>query len=568
MKRWITPPFDPAVAASLQAVLRIHPRLCEVLAQREVTTLQQARSYFSPDMATLHDPFLMQDMHLAVERLQRAVAHNERILLYGDYDVDGTTSVALMFAFLSTFHRNLDYYIPDRDKEGYGVSLAGVAYAHTTGCKLVVAMDCGIKAHAAVLQARSHGIDFIVCDHHLPEGDLPASVANLDPKRPDCAYPFKELSGCGIAFKLAQAFALANHTPAQELEHLLDLVALSISCDVVPMVGENRTLAHFGLERINRHPRLGLWALIQKSGRRYPLIISDLVFGLGPLINAAGRLADARESVRLLLATDRNAALEAASQLMGRNRTRQEVDLSATSAARARVREEVGWETRKSVVLFDPAWHKGVIGITASRVAEDYHRPTVILTQSEGRAVGSARSIPGFDLYAALQACEELFYSFGGHAHAAGVQMPVEQVGFFAEKFEEVVRNTLSPEAEVPVQEVNGTLDFGDITGQFWRTLQRFAPFGPHNMTPVFVTKNVRDTGQSRLLDNNHVRLSVQQAGSQVTMSGIGFGLGKTFEALRHVPFDIAYTLREEQWRGQTLLSLQVKDLRASSLSE
>ena len=427
MKQWIIPETDSGTVTLLCNALNIEPILGTVLAQRGIKTIEAAERFFKPDLAHLHDPFLMRDMDAAVQRLNLAMQQDERILLYGDYDVDGTTSVALMFAFLRTFYKNLDYYLPDRDKEGYGISLAGVEYARETGSTLVIAMDCGIKAQAEVALAATYGIDFIICDHHLPEGDLPAAVAVLDPKRSDCPYPNKELSGCGITFKFAQAFALSNNTPAEELAGLLDFVALSIACDIVPMDGENRILAYHGLRKMNMAPRLGLWALINKSGRNYPLNVNDLVFGLGPLINAAGRLGDARESVSLMLSTDRNSALEAAGHLLLRNKQRQQVDLSATTAARLRAKADHEHHGNKSIVLFDASWHKGVIGITASRLSEDFHKPTVIITESEGRAVGSARSVPGFDLYEALHSCGEFFHSFGGHAHAAGLQMPLEK---------------------------------------------------------------------------------------------------------------------------------------------
>lgn len=557
--RWRQLSADEATAAALQEALRIQPVFCQMLAQRGVRNFEEARQFFRPALADLHDPFLMAGMGAAVERLERAITRDERILLYGDYDVDGATSVALMYSFLSALHPNLDYYLPDRDKEGYGVSIAGVEYARSTGATLVVAMDCGIRAHKAVALARSYGIDFIVCDHHLPEYELPAAVANLDPKRPDCPYPYKELSGCGITFKLAQALALRYQTPADELQHLLDLVAVSIACDIVPMTGENRVLTHWGLQKLNRDPRLGFWALIQRSGRQYPLAISDIVFGLGPLINAAGRLGDARDAVRLLLATERNSALEAAGTLVQRNRERREVDHATTDEAKRRVLSDP--VPRKSIVLYDPAWHKGIIGIAASRMAEAFHRPTVVLTRSEGRIVGSARSVPGFDLYEALSRCEHLFLSFGGHAHAAGVQLSEENLPAFTEQFEAVVRQNLRPEAETPELDITAQLDFADISPKFWRTLQQFAPFGPRNMNPVFRTNGVTDTGHSRLLANNHVRLSVRQHPDGPVLTGVGFGLGAAFSAVQDRPFHLAYQLYEDTWRGERVLGLMVKDI-------
>lgn len=560
--RWQLIPTDETTVQTLQQALGIDPLFCRLLVQRGVATFDEARAFFRPSLQDLHNPFLMKDMDAAVARLDAALQRNERILLYGDYDVDGTTSVALMFAFLSGFYHNLDYYLPDREKEGYGVSLASVEYARATGATLVIAMDCGIKAHEAVARAKGYGIDYIVCDHHLPEGGLPGAVANLDPKRPDCPYPFKELSGCGIAFKLAQALAMHHNTPPEELDDLLDLVAVSTACDIVPMIGENRILARFGLQRLNRSPRVGLWALMNRINRSFPLNVTDLVFGLGPLINAAGRLGDAREAVRLLLSADRNSALDNAGALVRRNKERREVDYAMADEARRRFTEIPGWETRKSIVLFEPGWHKGIIGIAASRMTEAFHKPSVILTKSNDRAVGSARSVPDFDLYAALQDCEDLFFSYGGHAHAAGMQMPVENVEAFAERFEKIASQHITSENEHPVIDICAKIRLDDITPKFWQMLRQFEPFGPHNRNPVFWAENVVDTGQSRQLDNNHVRLSLRHPDSGTAFKGIGFSLGDVFSTVQGRPFDVAFNLKAEQWRGETVLSLHVKDFR------
>lgn len=562
--RWQLTPTDEAAVQRLHDALGIDPLFCRLLVQRGITTFDDARAFFRPSLQDLHNPFLMKDMEAAVERLDQALQRNERILLYGDYDVDGTTSVALMYAFLSAFYRNLDYYLPDREKEGYGVSLASVEYARETGATLVIAMDCGIKAHEAVARAQGYGIDYIVCDHHLPEGGLPDASANLDPKRPDCSYPFKELSGCGIAFKLAQALAMHYNTPPEELDDLLDLVAVSTACDIVPMVGENRILARFGLQRLNRSPRVGLWALMSRVNRSFPVNVTDLVFGLGPLINAAGRLGDAREAVRLLLSADRNSALDNAGALVHRNKERREVDYAMADEARRRFTETPGWEARRSIVLFDPHWHKGIIGIAASRMAETFHRPSVILTKSNGRAVGSARSVPGFDLYLALQGCEDLFFSYGGHAHAAGMQMPVENVEAFTERFESIACRNISPENENPSIDICAKIRLDDITHRFWNVLRQFEPFGPHNRNPVFWAENVVDTGQSRQLDNNHIRLSLRHTDSGTAFKGIGFGLGNVFASVKDKPFDVAFNLKAQQWRGETVLSLMAKDFRPS----
>lgn len=553
---------DEAAAVQLQSVLNIPLIFCRLLVQRGIDSLEAARVFFRHDLQHTHHPFLMKDMDLAVQRLDVALQNQERILLYGDYDVDGTTSVALMYAFLSGFHESLDYYLPDRHKEGYGVSLQGVEYARETGCSLIIAMDCGIKAHKPIALAKTYGIDFIVCDHHLPEGDLPDAVACLDPKRADCPYPYKELSGCGIAFKLAQALALQHNTPAEEITPLLDLVAVSTACDIVPMTGENRIFAHFGLQRLNRSPRLGLWAVCERINRPKPLDISDVVFGIGPLINAAGRLGDARDAVRMLLAAEKNSALDNASQLVTRNKERRLLDYATAEEAQRNFTNLQGWDDRKSMVLFEPTWHKGIIGIVASRMVEKFHKPTVILTESNGKAVGSARSVSGFDLYGALQQCEDLFQNYGGHAHAAGMTLPLENVPEFITRFEQVVSETIAPEMEYPQVEVCTKINFLDITPEFWQMLRRFEPFGPQNRNPVFWAEGVTDTGRSRLLANNHVKLSLRQPGSSVQMEGIGFGLGKAFEAVQGKPFDLLFNLREDEWLGQRTIKVYAKEMR------
>lgn len=559
---WKLTPTDESAAERLQTELKIPLIFCRLLLQRGITNIEEARTFFRHDLNNTHNPFLMKDMDVAVERLDAALEQDERILLYGDYDVDGTTSVALMYAFLSRFHGNLDYYLPDRDKEGYGVSLAGIEYARETGCKLVIAMDCGIKANKPIALAKSYGIDFIVCDHHLPEGDLPEAVACLDPKRPDCPYPYKELSGCGISFKLAQALALQHNMPSEEISSLLDLVAVSTACDIVPMTGENRILAHFGLQRLNRSPRIGLWAICERINRPYPLDITDVVFGIGPMINAAGRLADAREAVRMLLSADRNSALDNATQLVTRNKERRQMDAATAEEATRKFKGLSDFQNRKTTVLFEPNWHKGIIGIVASRMVETFHKPTVILTESNGKAVGSARSVAGFDLYNALQQCEDLFITYGGHAHAAGMQLPVDKVEAFIERFEGVVSSLIAPEMEQPQIEVSTKIRFDEITPEFWKWLQRFEPFGPQNMNPVFWAEDVYDTGRSRLLANNHVKLSLRQAGSPVEMEGIGFGLGKAFEAVQGKPFGILFNLREDEWQGRRTIKIYAKDIR------
>jgi single-stranded-DNA-specific exonuclease len=559
-KRWTLQPADEAIAQQLQESLHIHPILCRLLLHRGITNFEQAKVFFRPSLDQLHDPFLMKDMDMAVDRLEKALQNNERILLYGDYDVDGTTSVALMYSFLSARHKNLDYYIPDRYKEGYGVSMAGVEFAKQNGFSLIIAMDCGIQARQQVARARSLGIDFIVCDHHLPDGALPEAVAVLDPMRPDCGYPFKGLSGCGVAFKLAQAFLQKNKCPQDELLPLLDFLALSIAADIVPMVGENRVLAHFGLERLNHTERPGLKALIEQSGKKRPLSISDVVFGLAPLVNAAGRLADADQAVKLMLSSEKIVAYDNARVLGHRNQRRKEYDAQIQQEAAKLFEATAGWQDLRSVVLYQADWHKGVIGIAAARMVERFHKPTILLTHSNGYAVGSARTVPGFSVYQAIKTCEDLLVNFGGHDHAAGLTLPVEAVPLFQQRFEAAVRERITEEQLVPEVKVSAVLELNDITPGFWRVLRQFAPFGPGNRSPVFVSKNVVDTGYSRLLKGNHIRLAVKQANSQ-PMYGMAFGMGEHFsKIISKKPFHVAYKIEEEHWQGEKYLRMMVKD--------
>ena len=560
-KRWSLLPVDETTAQHLQETLKIHPALCRLLVQRGITTFEDAKTFFRPELSQLHEPFLMKDMEAAVNRLEQALRNHERILLYGDYDVDGTTSVALMYAFLSKRHSNLDYYIPDRYKEGYGVSMAGVDYAKQNDVTLIIAMDCGIQARQQVARAKELGIDFIICDHHLPDGELPKAVALLDPMRPDCSYPFKGLSGCGVAFKLAQAFLQKNNQPREDLLELLDFLVLSIAADIVPMTGENRIVAHFRLECINRTERPGLKALIEQSGRHRPLAISDIVFGLAPLINAAGRLADADQAVKLMLSTEKIVAYDNARVLEHRNRLRKEHDQNIQQEAIELFEATPGWQDLCSILLFRNDWHKGVIGIAAARMVERFHRPAILLTESNGLAVGSARSVPGFNIYQAIKSCEDLLINFGGHDHAAGMTLPIDAVPAFQQRFEQAVRASITEEQRIPEIKISGVLNLSDITPGFWKILKQFAPFGPGNRSPVFVSKNVMDTGYSRLLKGNHLKLTVKQGDSQ-PVSGIAFGMGEYFSKVTSKkPFHVAYKIDEEHWQGETFLRMMVRDL-------
>jgi single-stranded-DNA-specific exonuclease len=561
--QWNFLPADPVAVQDLHEVLHLPVPLCRVLVQRGLSNLMTARRFFRFVMADLHDPFLMQDMDKAVTRLQRAVENGERILLYGDYDVDGATSVALLHCFLEGFYGNIDYYLPNREREGYGVSLEGIEYARETETGLIVAMDCGIRAFAALERAKEYGIDVIVCDHHLPEQTLPHATAILDPKRLDCPYPYKELSGCGITFKLIQGYATQQGLPVEELYPLLDYVAISTACDIVPMTGENRLLTKFGLQRINRNPRTGIWALLQNSNRDLPLDVTDVVFGLGPLLNAPGRIGDAREAVRLLISTDPHQAADFAARLLFHNRERKERHEAAADAAQQRIESAGGIGSRNCLVVYDPDWHKGIIGIVASRLVDQYHRPAIVLTESQGRAVGSARSVSGFDLYAALQACESFLITFGGHAHAAGLQLAVENIPAFRLAFEQEAAQRMQQVPLSPTLDICSELLFSEIDEDFMKKLASMEPFGPENRTPVFWAKNVVDTGKSRILDNNHAKLSLcQLENPHVTAQGIAFGLGDTFSDLRDQVMDVAFTLKEDTWQGKKRIDLHVKAIR------
>ena len=560
-KRWTLLPADETFVSHLQEVLSINPILCRLLVQRGITTFDQAKTFFRPDLTQLHDPFLMEDMDKAVVRLEKAIFQKEKILLYGDYDVDGTTCVALLHSFLSPHYQLLDYYIPNRYSEGYGISKAGIDFAAANGFSLIVAMDCGIRAVEKVSYANSLGIEFIICDHHLPEGEIPAAVAVLDPMRPDCQYPYKGLSGCGVVFKLVQAFTQKNDLPEAPLFDLLDILVLSIAADIVPMTGENRTLAFFGLEKLNQTQRLGLQALIEKARRSNPLAISDIVFGLAPMINAAGRLDDAKLAVKLLLAGDPTEAADHARMLHHQNELRKEHDFHILREAKKKFEEIPDFAERKSILLFDEHWHKGVVGIAAARMVEHFHRPTVLLTKSNGMATGSARSVAGFNIYEAIKTCEDLLTNFGGHDHAAGMTLPIENVPIFQERFEKVVTEMIEEEMLLPEVKLSAVLDLKDIDFKFWNILKQFAPFGPGNRSPVFATKNVFDSGHSRLLKGNHVRVAVKQKDT-MPIHGIAFGWGDDFSKIKSKkPFHIAYKIEEENWQGEKTLRLVVRDM-------
>ncbi|MBK6370855.1 MAG: single-stranded-DNA-specific exonuclease RecJ [Flavobacteriales bacterium] len=563
-KRWkLKPQANDQVVRGL-----VHPRCPEVaarlLAQRGIADPETASIFFRPKLDQLHDPFLMADMLAAVERIEQALGENERIMVYGDYDVDGTTAVALVYSFLTRFTGNITFYIPDRYSEGYGISFQGIEHAKEDGVKLIIALDCGIKAIDKVARANEFGIDMIICDHHRPGETLPAAVAVLDPKRDDCPYPFKELSGCGIGFKLVQGIAQRNGVDPIELEPLLDLVAVSTACDIVPVDGENRVLTHFGLKRVNNNPRPGIKAMLQMANVKRTLGVTELVFTVGPRINAAGRIEHGRQAVELLLAKDQAQADAMGVRVDGNNVARQELDRETTRAALELFTIDPALRDSWSTVVFNEEWHKGVIGIVASRLIEQFYRPTIVLTESQGKAVGSARSVRGFDVYEAINACSDLLDQFGGHMYAAGLTMPLENIPAFRDRFEAVVRKTLPPALRVPEEEVDAEITFSDINDPLARILHHMAPFGPGNMKPVFLTRGVVDTGSARIVGDDHLKMSLRMAGGDGrVLDAIGFRLGAHLEAVKSgEPFSVLYNLEENEWNGRTTLQLNIKDLK------
>lgn len=566
-KRWTHQQADPAKVEALQKELKIAPVLCELLVQRGIETFEQAKHFFRPSIDDLHDPFLMKDMEVAVKRLEKAIANKEHILVYGDYDVDGTTAVSLMYSFIHGFYPNVDYYIPDRYKEGYGVSLQGIDFAAENGFSLIIALDCGIKAIDQVNYAKERGIDFVICDHHNPGDTIPDAVAVLDPKRKDCEYPYKELCGCGVGFKLAQAFAQNNNMPFETVAKYLDLVAVSIAADIVPLTGENRVLAFYGLQQVNSEPSLGLRSLIASAGKKGELSITDLVFIVGPRINAAGRMGSARDAVKLLIEPNSMGADNHADTLNDRNAARKEEDKNITEEALQMIREDAVLMAAKTTVLMQEHWHKGVIGIVASRLTEHFYRPTIVFTESNGKLTGSARSVRGYDVYEALSACDDLIEQWGGHKYAAGLTILPDKFDAFRARFEQVVTDTIDPHLLIPEVTINAELDLKDITPSFYKILKQFGPFGPQNMRPVFVAKGVTDAGYSKVVGDTHLKLHITQDG-KCKMNGIAFGLGSMYEHIKYngpvdsPTFDICYCVSLNEWQGRQSLEVEVKDIK------
>lgn len=546
--------------------LSISPVLAQLLVQREIYSFEDARDFFRPDLANLHDPFLMADMDKAVDRLTKAMHSNEKILVYGDYDVDGTTSVSVVYKFLQKFYNNIDFYIPDRYNEGYGISVQGIDFAANNGFQLIIALDCGIKAVDKVKYASSLGIDFIICDHHTPDVELPPAVAVLDPKRSDCNYPYKHLSGCGVGFKLMQAFTIVNKIDFSELTPSLDLLALSIASDIVPITGENRILAFYGLKQINSNPSPGLKGILEVCGLLdKEITISDIVFKIGPRINASGRMKLATEVVQLLVSNNVAFVKEKSDTINEYNNDRKDLDRNITDEAIALIAADERYATRKSIVVHKPDWHKGVIGIVASRLSEEFYKPSIVLTNSNGLASGSARSVSGFDIYKAIDSCRDLLENFGGHMYAAGLSMKVENIIPFTERLEKYVSENILEEQTYPQIEIDAVLEFKDITPKFFRVLKQFGPFGPGNMKPIFASKKVFDYGTSRLVgkEQEHLKLELIDSSSENVMNGIAFRMHEYNNHLKALnPLDICYTIEENTFNGNTSIQLMIRDIK------
>jgi len=562
-KRWKILQADKSKTDALQESLKINPALCSILAERGFDDFEKAKQYFRPQLSDLHDPWLMKDMDKAVQRIVTAFEKKEKILVFGDYDVDGTTSVACMYKFLCKIYDAafLDFYIPHRYREGYGVSKMGIDFAKENNFSLIISLDCGIKSIDLIAYAKDIGIDFIVCDHHLPDKEIPPAVAILNPKQIDCNYPYKELCGCGVGFKLITALASHLNIDEEHYHCYLDLVAVAIAADIVPMTGENRILAYYGLEKINSLPNAGIKALIFLGGLQKKLSINNVVFVIAPRVNAAGRMDDAKKAVQLFVEEDYDKALEFAEMLHSDNTDRKEADSSITAEALEIINTNTALQNKKTTVVFRDHWHKGVVGIVASRLIETYYRPTVVLTQSDGIATGSARSVAGFNLYEAIHACREFLVGYGGHFAAAGLSLLPENIEPFTAKFEEVVSATIPEKLLIPEIIIDTEISFSALTQNFYDIICQMEPFGPENMRPVFVAKNVQDTGYSKIVKELHIRFVVKQ--DKFSFTGIGFNLAEKFALLKK-PFDLVFTLDENEWNGNKSLQLKVIDLRSS----
>ena len=562
-KRWNVLQTNPEWVKALQEDLRISPVICKILVQRGITTYECARSYFRPSLSSMHSPWLMKDMEKATERILQAFDRQEKILIYGDYDVDGTTSVAIVYQFLKSQYPQVEFYIPHRYREGYGVSKAGIDHASTNNVSLIISLDCGIKSVELVKYAQSLGIDFIICDHHLPDTILPAAVAILNAKQPECSYPFKELCGCGVGLKLIQALCEKLDLPDDAWIRYLDLAATAIAADIVPICGENRIIAYYGLQRVNENPCTGIKALMELAALTTKVHINNLVFIIAPRVNAAGRMDDARKAVQMFVEQDYNQAMELAKQLHINNTDRKEADTTITSEAVALIEEDTASNSKRTTVLYQSHWHKGVVGIVASRLIDKYYRPTIILTSSGDKVSGSARSVSGFNVYEAIHQCKDLLETYGGHFYAAGLTLKPENVPAFRNRFEEVVTNSLTEEMRTPEIVIDAEICFSEITPAFYNILCQMEPYGPENMRPVFVSRYVYDTGYSKVVKESHIKFSLRQ--NDTIIDGIGFNMAEKFRHLHPGrPSDVVFTIDQNEWNGDKRLQLRVIDVKPS----
>lgn len=568
-KRWNILTADDEKVQQLYAGLKIHPVLCKILSQRTIDDYDKAKQYFRPQLTDLHDPWLMKDMDKAIDRITTAFDQQEKILVFGDYDVDGTTAVSCMLRFLQKIYspEKVEFYIPHRYREGYGVSKKGIDFAIENGFTLIVSLDCGIKSVDLIQYAKENGIDFIVCDHHMPDDILPSAVAILNPKQKDCPYPYKELCGCGVGFKLISALTRHLELDDSIAFEYLDLVATAIAADIVPMTGENRVLAFYGLKKANENPNYGILALKQLSGVQKELYINSLVFMIAPRVNAAGRMDDARKAVQMFIAGTPQEALQFAEMLHSDNTDRKEADKNITEEALAIIENTDGLHLKKSTVVFQSHWHKGVVGIVASRLIDYYYRPTIVLTQSGEYVAGSARSVAGFNVYEAIHQCKDLLLGYGGHFYAAGMTLALDKVEAFRDRFEEVVAATITPELLVPEIIIDAEVEFKDLKQAFYNIIHQMEPFGPENMRPLFVVRNVTDSGYSRVVKEQHIKFSLRQ--DNILFNGIGFGMARKFHLLESKkPVDVVFTLDENEWNNEKHLQLRVIDFRQAEEQE
>jgi single-stranded-DNA-specific exonuclease len=565
-KKWKIGAEEISIAGDLQTKLNVDRVVAALLAIRRISNYEQAKTFFRPELAQLHDPFLMKGMHEAIERIELAITRGEKVLIYGDYDVDGTTAVSIVYSFFKSYIPQVAYYIPDRYKEGYGISLKGIDFAEKNNFSLIIALDCGIKANDKIDYANKKNVDFIICDHHLPGQTVPQAIAILDPKQYDCKYPFKELSGAGIGYKLIEAYSIKNNLPLENCHAYLDLVVTSIAADIVPIDGENRVMAFYGLEKINLKPRPGIKALLNINQLKGPVTINTLVFTLGPRINAAGRIEHGSKAVELLSCEDETVVDDLAKAINETNSQRRDLDVGITSEAFELLENDPLVNNKRSTVLFNEHWHKGVIGIVASRLIEKYYRPTIVLTESDGKITGSARSVREYDVYSAIEKCSHLLEQFGGHKFAAGLTLKKENVEAFKLKFEEIVAGTITPEQLVPRIEIDAELEFHEITDKLLRILKQFAPHGPENMTPVFCARSVFETGWGQVFGNNHLKLELfQKSNPNIRFQAIAYDKGDFINFFqRKTPMDIVFKIQENIYKGVSTIQLLVEDLRVS----